>query len=244
MSVTSFEANLKNRCSACSLREICLPLGLDAGELTRLDDLVKRRRRVFAGQSLFRSGDPLQALAAVRTGFFKIYEVSASGQEQITAFPMDGELMGLDAISTDSHRGNAVALEDSEVCEIPFSRLERLLMDLPNLQHQFHKLLSGAIAADHSLMMVLGTMTAELKVAAFLLNLSDRMNARGLPRTVIRLPMSREEIGNYLGLKLETVSRMFSKLRDDGLITIEGRKTRINDYDALKLLCMQGYGRS
>jgi len=240
MSVTSFEANLKHRCSTCSLREICLPLGLDAEELVRLDDLVKRRRRVSAGQHLFRAGDPFQALAAVRTGFFKIYEVSAGGHEQITAFPMGGELMGLDAISTDDHRGNAVALEDSEICEIPFSRLEGLLSVLPRLQHQFHKLLSGAIATDHSLMMVLGTMTAELKVAAFLLNLSDRLATRGQPPLIIHLPMSREDIGNYLGLKLETVSRMFSKLRDDGLITTEGRKTKIHDREALRALCLQG----
>lgn len=240
MAVTSFEANLRQRCSNCSLREICLPLGLDAEELGKLDDLVKRRRRVFAGQHLFRAGDPLQSLAAVRTGFFKIYEVSAGGHEQITAFPMEGELMGLDAISTDAHRGNAMALEDSEVCEIPFTRLEALLSDLPRLQHQFHKLLSGAIASDHGLMMVLGTMTAELKVAAFLLNLSDRLDARGQPRAIIRLPMSREEIGNYLGLKLETVSRMFSKLRDDGLIATEGRRTQILDHKALRDLCLQG----
>jgi len=166
MSVTSFEANLKHRCSSCSLREICLPLGLDAEEMTRLDDLVKRRRRVFSGQSLFRAGDPLQTLAAY-VPVFKIYEVSVSGQEQITGFPMSGELMGLDAISTGAHRGNAVALEDSEVCEIPFTRLEDLLSDLPRLQRQFHKLLSGAIATDHTLVMILGTMTAEFKVAAF-----------------------------------------------------------------------------
>ncbi len=240
MGVASFETNLKNRCSSCSLREICLPLGLDAEELDKLDRLVKRRRRVFAGQHLFRAGDSFQALAAVRSGFFKIYEVSAGGLEQITAFPMAGELMGLDGISSGAHIGNAIALEDSEVCEIPFPRLEGLLSDLPRLQHQFHRLLSSAIASDHNLMMVLGTMTAELKVAAFLLNLSDRLHARAEPALVIHLPMSREDIGNHLGLKLETVSRMFSKLRDDGLIRTEGRKTEICNYEALKGLCVRG----
>ena len=240
MSVTSFEANLKHRCSNCSLREICLPLGLDADEMVRLDDLVKRRRRVFSGQPLFRAGDPLQSLAAVRTGFFKIYEVSVSGQEQITGFPMSGELMGLDAISTGAHRGNAIALEDSEVCEIPFTRLEGLLADLPRLQRQFHKLLSGAIATDHTLVMILGTMTAEFKVAAFLLNLADRRERRGEDPSEIPLPMSREEIGNYLGLKLETVSRMFSKLRNQDLIATEGRKTLIRDREALRALCQLG----
>lgn len=236
MVAMSFEANLKQRCSACSLREICLPLGLHREELIRIDDLVKRRRHVLAGQHLFRAGDAFLGLTAVRTGFFKIYETSPEGYEQITAFPMEGEIMGLDAISTETHRGSAIALEDSEVCEIPFSRLEGLLSVLPRLQHQFHRLLSGTIAADHGLMMVLGTMTAERKVAAFLLDFSERLEARGREPLTIHLPMSREEIGNYLGLKLETVSRMFSKLRDDGLIAAEGRTTRILDRDALKEL--------
>lgn len=243
MGISSFEAALKQRCSACSLREICLPLGLDAEELTKLDDLVKRRRRVFAGQHLFRAGDRFQALTAVRAGFFKTYEASTGGQEYITAFPMTGEIMGLDAISTGIHQGSALALEDSEVCEIPFPRLENLLCELPRLQRQFHKLLSGAIANDHVLMVVLGTMSAELKVAAFLLNLADRLAVRGAPNGVIQLPMSREEIGNYLGLKLETVSRMFSKLRDDGLISNEGRKTTIRDYEGLKALTLKDGAR-
>ncbi|MDA8391047.1 MAG: fumarate/nitrate reduction transcriptional regulator Fnr [Gammaproteobacteria bacterium] len=236
MLATNFETTLKQRCSACSLREICLPLGLDQRELSRLDDLIKKRRAIPAGQHLFRAGDPFQGLAAVRSGFFKIYEISESGYEQITGFPMGGELIGLDAISTGAHLGNALALEDSEVCEIPFARLEILLSELPRLQHQFHKLLSGAIVLDHSLLMVLGTMTAEHKLAAFLLNLADRLEMRGYSPLVIHLPMSREEIGNYLGLKLETVSRMFSKLRQEGLIEAEGRKVLIRKRDALKTL--------
>lgn len=239
MGVSSFEATLKQRCSTCSLRELCLPLGLDAQELLKLDELVNRRRRVFAGQHLYRAGDRFQALTAVRVGFFKTYEASKGGQEYITAFPMTGEIMGLDAISGGVHQGNALALEDSEVCEIPFTRLESLLCDLPRLQRQFHKLLSGTIANDHSLMVVLGTLPAELKVAAFLLSLADRLEARGATSSTVHLPMSREEIGNYLGLKLETVSRMFSKLRDDGLISNEGRKTTIRDHARLKALVLR-----
>lgn len=236
MVTQNLEKDLKKRCSECSLREICLPLGLNTEELQRLEEVVKIRRRVNAGQHLFRTKDHFQTLTVVRSGFFKVYEMSAEGQEQITAFPMEGELMGLDAIGTGAHRGSAVALENSDVCDIPFATLEGLLVHLPRLQHQFHRLLSGEIANNHNLMAVLGTRNAEHKVAAFLLDLSERLEARGHSPLTIRLPMSREDIGNYLGLKLETVSRMFSKFRDDGLIVTEGRKVFIRDLKALSLL--------
>lgn len=230
----SFQADLRARCSTCSLRELCLPLGLDDGDLVRLDTIINRRRRIAAGGYLFRAGDVFQALAAVRSGFFKVFEIGVDGQEQVSGFHMGGELMGLDAIGSGHHQGNAVALEDSEICEIPFDRLEGLLSDMPQLQRQFHRLLSGAIAADHGLMMILGTMSAEHKLAAFLLDLSDRRAARGHPPLALRLSMSREEIGNYLGLKLETVSRMFSQFRRAGLIDVDGRNIVIRDLAKLR----------
>lgn len=232
----SFQTDLRARCSTCSLRELCLPLGLDDKDLARLDTIVNRRRRIAAGTYLFRAGDTFQALSAVRSGFFKVFELGVDGQEQVSGFHMGGELMGLDAISTGRHQGNAWALEDSEVCEIPFDRLEELLGDMPRLQHQFHRLLSGTIAFDHGLMMMLGTMSAEHKLAAFLLNLSDRRAARGHPALTLRLSMSREEIGNYLGLKLETVSRMFSQFRRAGLIDVDGRNIAISDLAGLRAL--------
>lgn len=225
---------LKAACSTCSLRELCLPIGLDTEDLARLDTIINRRRRVKAGQHIYRSGDPFQHLWAVRVGFFKTYELNRMGQEQVSGFHMGGELMGMDAISTDFHTCSAVALEDSEVCEIPFGELEDLIREIPTLQRQFHRLLSKEITSDHNLVMLLGTMQADERLAVFLLNLSARLKARGYSPSTIHLSMSREEIGNYLGLKLETVSRTFSKLQKDGLIDVERRDLIINDMERLR----------
>ncbi|MFP5349594.1 MAG: fumarate/nitrate reduction transcriptional regulator Fnr [Gammaproteobacteria bacterium] len=227
---------LKAVCSACSLRELCLPLGMEADDLARLDATITRRQRVASGQHLYRMRDGFQSLYAIRSGFFKTYEINNDGREQINGFHMTGEIMGLDAISGDHHTCNAVALEDCEVCLIPFSQLETLLQDIPSLMRQFHRLMSREIAADHGMMMLLGTMSAEQKLAVFLSNLSQRLSARGLSPTVFRLSMSREEIGNYLGLKLETVSRTFSKLQEDGLIHVDRRNLTIRDAPALERL--------
>ena len=227
---------LKAACSACSLRELCLPVGLKNEDLSRLDAAIDRRRILKAGQHVYRSHDSFEALYAIRSGFFKTYELSNDGHEQINGFHMTGEIMGMDAIGTDRHACGAIALEDCEVCIIPFARLEELLHDIPSLMHQFHRLMSREIAADHGMMMLLGNMSAEQKLAAFLINLSDRLRARDLSPTVMRLSMSREEIGNYLGLKLETVSRMFSKFQEDGLVQVERRNLTITGLAALQQL--------
>lgn len=227
---------LKAACSACSLRELCLPVGLENEDLSRLDTAIDRRRQIKAGQHVYRLGDSFEALYAIRSGFFKSYELSNDGHEQVNGFHMTGEIMGFEAISADRHTCNAIALEDCEVCIIPFPRFEELLRDIPSLMHQFHRLMSREIAADHGMMMLLGNMSAGQKLAAFLINLSDRLGARGLSPTVMRLSMSREEIGNYLGLKLETVSRMFSKFQEDGLVQVERRNLTITGLPALQRL--------
>jgi CRP/FNR family transcriptional regulator len=225
---------LKAVCSKCSLRELCLPVGLESEDLARLDAAIDRRQRVPAGQHVYRVRDRFKALYAVRNGFFKTYEINNDGREQVNGFHMTGEIMGLDAISADNHTCNAIALEDCEVCIIPFHRLEELARDIPSLMRQFHRLMSREIAADHGMMMLLGTMSAEEKLAAFLLNLSQRLGARGLSPTVFRLSMSREEIGNYLGLKLETVSRAFSKFQEQGLLRVDRRNLTIADIAGLQ----------
>lgn len=227
---------LKSICSTCGLRQLCLPVGLAPGELERVDALITRRQHLPAGQHLYRQQDPFKALYAVRTGFLKTYDLNNEGGEQINGFHMSGELVGLDAISAERHVCNAVALEECEVCVIPFERLETLLQEIPSLMRQFHRLMSQEIAADHGMMMLLGTLSAEQKLAVFILNLSQRLHARGFSPTVFRLSMSREEIGNYLGLKLETVSRTFSKLQEDTLIAIDRRNLTIRDLPALERL--------
>ena len=227
---------IKTACSNCNLRELCLPFGLSIEELERLDDLVSTRRRLKRGEHLYRSGVPFDAIYAIRSGFFKTDVLLEDGREQVTGFQMAGELLGLDGISSEHHTCNAIALEDSEICAIPFSRLESLSREIHNLQHHFHKVMSREIVRDHGVMMLLGTMRAEERLAAFLLNLSQRFTARGFSHAEFYLRMTREEIGSYLGLKLETVSRAFSKFQEEGFIAVQQKHIRILDVAGLKAL--------
>jgi CRP/FNR family transcriptional regulator len=230
-------ANLKATCSSCSLHELCLPMGLGAEDTARLDSLLDgRRQRLRRGEYLYRAGDPFQSLYAIRNGFFKIVESNAEGEEKIIGFYMLGELMGMDAISTDQHQYHAVALEDSTVCEVPFNELEKLASRLPALQHHFHRLMSREIMEEERHMLMLGGMKAEQRLAAFLLGLSQRFAKRGYSPSHFYLRMTREEIGNYLGLTLETVSRLFSKFQKDCLISVQHKDIEIKDPAALKKL--------
>ena len=230
---------LRTACSTCGLKELCLPVGLSDAELERLDDLIHVRRTAKKGQSIYRSGEGFDALYAVRSGFFKTTILSEDGRDQVTGFYMGGELIGMDGISTDRHTCDAVALEDSEVCVIPFNRLEDLSREVPALQSHFHKVMSREIVRDHSVMMLLGSMRAEERLAAFLVNLSQRFVARGYSPSEFYLRMTREEIGSYLGLKLETVSRVFSKFQDEGMISVQQKHVRIIDIPRLRYLVGQ-----
>lgn len=205
-------------------------------EIHKVDELVGGRRRVKRGQHLYRAGDPFEAIYAVKTGFFKTDVLIEDGRDQVTGFLMAGELLGLDGISGESHTCNAVALEDSEVCLIPYEQLEQLSSEVRTLQRHFHKVMSREIVREHGVMMLLGTMRAEERLAAFLLNLSQRFTARGYSPTEFHLRMTREEIGSYLGLKLETVSRAFSKFQEDGLISVQQKYVRILDHERLRHL--------
>jgi CRP/FNR family transcriptional regulator, anaerobic regulatory protein len=194
-------ARLKTACSNCSLRELCLPIGLSPEEMSKLDDLVFVRRPVKRGEHLFRVGEPFDSLYAARSGFFKTKLLLEDGREQVTGFHMAGELMGMDGIGTERHTCDAVALEDSEVCVIPFERLEVLSREMEALQRHFHKVMSREIVREHGVMLLLGSMRAEERLAAFLLNLSQRLSTRGYSPSEFILRMTREEIGSYLGLK-------------------------------------------
>ncbi len=227
---------IKTACSSCNLRELCLPYGLNLEELERLDDLVSTRRRIKRGDHLYRAGEPFDAIYAIRSGFFKTDVLLEDGRDQVTGFQMAGELLGLDGISTEHHTCNAIALEDSEICSIPFNRLESLSREIHTLQRHFHKVMSREIVRDHGVMMLLGTMRAEERLAAFLLNLSQRFTARGFSHAEFYLRMTREEIGSYLGLKLETVSRAFSRFQEEGYIAVQQKHIRILDVGGLKAL--------
>ncbi|AHL34435.1 Crp/Fnr family transcriptional regulator [Pseudomonas brassicacearum] len=225
---------LKAACSNCSVLELCLPIGLTGGEVERLDTLIAQRVKVKKGAALYRTGDPLRSLYAVRLGFFKTSVLSVDGREQVTGFQMQGEMLGLDAISTDHYACNAIALEDSEVCPLPFSLLEKLAHDLPSLQHNLNKLLSREIVRDHGMLLMLGNMNADERLAAFVLNLSQRLNMRGYSSREFVLRMSREAIGSYLGLRLETICRGITHLRQEGLVDMRGRNVTILDLPGLK----------
>ncbi|TXH42799.1 MAG: fumarate/nitrate reduction transcriptional regulator Fnr [Burkholderiaceae bacterium] len=228
--------SFKVACSSCNLRELCLPVGLSADQLQRLDTLVGARKSVKRGEALFHVGEAFHALYAVRTGFFKTCVSSEDGRDQVTGFQMAGELLGLDGISQDHHTVDAIALEDSQVCVIPYSQLEELSREFNDLQHQFHKIMSREIVRDHGVMLLLGSMRAEERLAAFLLNLTQRLQARGFSASALILRMTREEIGSYLGLKLETISRTFSKFQDEGLLEVRQRQIAILDQEGLQRL--------
>ena len=226
-------AALRGACANCSMRELCLPVGLDPTEIATLDRLITRRQSLSRGDHLYRIGEDFEALYAVRRGFFKTLMLHDDGREQVTGFQMTGDILGMDAISTDVHACDAVALEDSEVCEIPFGELEGLSGQIPALQRHFHRTLSREIVRDQGLMMLLGSMRAEERLAAFLVNLSKRFGDRGYSRSEFNLRMTREDIGSYLGMKLETVSRTLSRFQGDGLITVQGKAITLVDLPAL-----------
>lgn len=224
---------IKVACSNCNLRELCMPLGLSSEEVDRLDHVVASRRRIKRGDLLYRNGEKFKSLYAIRTGFFKTRVAAEDGRDQVTGFQMAGEILGLDGIVSDLHSCDAIALEDAEVCVMPFERIEELSREISGLQRHMHRIMSREIVRDQGVMLLLGSMRAEERLAAFLLNLLQRLHARGFSQSELVLRMTREEIGSYLGLKLETVSRTFSKFAEDGIVEVKQRHVRILDPDAL-----------
>lgn len=221
-------------CASCSLRKLCLPEGIADAEFRRMASLVSARRTLRQGETLFRDGDRFVALYAVRTGFLKTHIGGRDGRDQVTAFQMAGDLLGLDGVASERHTCNAVALEDSQVCMIPYAGLESLCREVPGLLRQFHRVMGREIVRDQRTMLLLAGMRAEERLAAFILNLTSRLRARGFSAVAVVLRMSREEIGSFLGLKLETVSRTFSKLQDAGILDVRQRHVRVVDADALQ----------
>ena len=229
-------ATIKVACSNCNLRELCMPMGLKADELDRIEEVVALRRKVKRGGRLYSNGEKFTSLFAIRTGFFKTCITTEDGRNQVTGFQMAGEIIGLDGIVREHHTCDAVALEDAEVCVMPFDRIEELSREVVSLQRHVHKIMSREIVREHGVMLLLGSMRAEERLAAFLLNLVQRLHARGFSQSELLLRMTREEIGSYLGLKLETVSRTFSKFVEDKIVEVKQRHVRILDTEALKLI--------
>jgi CRP/FNR family transcriptional regulator len=228
--------DLKAHCSTCSLRELCLPVGLAPEDLKQVDALVNHRIKLKKGDSLYRAGEPFGSLYAIRLGSLKTTVLAEDGREQVSGYHMLGDIVGLDGLGTDRHGCQALALEDTEVCVLPFDRLEHLAQNVNALQRNLYQLLSKEISRDQNIMLLLGSMRAEERVVSFLLDLSKRYRQRGYSPIEFLLRMTREEIGSYLGLKLETVSRVFSRLQADGLIQAQGRDIKLLDPPALNEL--------
>ena len=227
---------LKISCAACSMHQLCLPMGLEDADIDRLDKIIGKRRRLERDEALYKMGDPFRNLYAVRFGHFKTYQINAAGESQITGFQMAGELLGMDAISGDRHHCDAVALEDSEVCEIPFAHLEELFGEVPTLLRHFHRIMSQEITREQNVMLLLGNMRAEQRFAVFLINLSARYAARGYSATRFQLRMSREDIGNYLGLTIESISRLLSRFKKLGLVQVDKREVELLEPARLKAM--------
>jgi CRP/FNR family transcriptional regulator, anaerobic regulatory protein len=228
--VRRFEAD----CAACAARASCLPGGLPRADLRKAQSIVYVRRPVKQSESLFVAGGESDAVYAVWRGAFKTTLVDGDGREQVTGFFIPGDLVGMDALGNGRHSDTAVALEDSQVCVMPYVLVDAMARELPALQHRLHAALSREIVHTHRSMIVLGSMRAEQRMARFLLNLSRSYLRRGLSAVDLRLPMSRGDIGSYLGLTVETVSRALAALRRDGFLDVRQRQVRILDAAGLE----------
>lgn len=221
-------------CQNCSISELCLPFSLNPQELEDLDNIIDRKRPIHKGDQLFHDGEQMQSLFAIRSGTFKTFTVDEHGEEQITGFHLAGDLLGFDAIATSTHPSFAKALETSMVCEIPYDTLDTLSNSVPKLKKQILRMMSTEIRSDQEMLTLLNRKNAEQRLATFISTLSIRYHARGLSSTEFRLSMTRSDIGNYIGLTVETISRLLNRFHKNGLIQVEGKLIKILDADKLK----------
>ncbi|GAB6197313.1 helix-turn-helix domain-containing protein [Lysobacter xanthus] len=227
---------LRRGCAQCSLQELCLPAGIGREDLEKLDEIVKRKRPVEPGERLFHQGDAMGSVFVARDGAFKTVLVNENGDEQVIGFHLPGELIGLDALGTGEHRCEAVALTRSNVCEVPFNDLSGVAARVPGLQRQLMRVIGQSVGRDQDHREILVRRQANERIALFLHGLSERLQKIGETGDRIRLPMSREDIARFLGLALETVSRGFTRLQEDQVISVYGRKVEILDMDELERL--------
>ena len=226
-------------CSDCRLSDLCIPIALKLEDVIELEKIVNRMYQLKKGDFLYQYGEPFQSIFAVRTGCVKTYQTTASGKEQITGFFLPGEILGADGIANNICEESAVALEATSVCSIPHEKLETLSMAIPSLQRHLFRLMGREIATEKKLTVLLGKNTAEERVASLLLSLSARYAKLGLSSNCFRLPMSRADIGNYLGLTTETVSRVFKKLQTNHIIAVDHKELEILSLPLLKQIALE-----
>jgi len=224
---------VKTACENCHVRKLCLPTSLQGEELNLMDDVVSDRFQLEKGDYLYKSGEKFKGLYAIKTGTIKTSGLTSDGDEQVTGFHLDGEVVGMDAIDEDSHPCDAIALSYTEVCLLPFDRLTEASAKVPNLLKDLTRIMSREIRREGHVLMLLGTATAKQRIARFLVNLYERLAKRGAEKNQISLQMSRQDIGNYLGLAIETVSRQFRTLQDLNIIKVDRRSIEILDMQKL-----------
>jgi CRP/FNR family transcriptional regulator len=219
----------RNDCSKCSLQALCLPASIDADDFERMNSIVQRRRPLKRGDILFNAGQKLNSIYVAREGAFKTVVYNTDGDSQVTGFHLPGEILGLDGLGTSQHTCDSVALTTADVCEIPLSELEKVAVQLPSLQHQLLKIIGQSMNRDQKHIEILSKRNAHERMAIFLHQLSERYRQLGRSGERFLIPMSRDDIGSYLGLVIETVSRTLGKMQDDGLIEVNGREVVIRD---------------
>lgn len=220
-------------CQNCSISELCLPFSLNNKELETLDNIIDRKLPIQKGEQLFNVGQPMNALYAIRSGTFKTYTIDKHGEEQITGFHLAGDLLGFDAIANAEHPSFAKALETSMICEIPYHTLDNLSNTMPKLKKQILRMMSTEIREDHEMLTLLNRKNAEQRLATFFSTLSSRYHARGLSASEFRLSMTRSDIGNYIGLTVETISRLLNRFDKNGLIAVNGKLITIVNIEKL-----------
>jgi CRP/FNR family transcriptional regulator len=230
---------LRRSCAACGLQQLCLPAAIAEDDLKRLDDIVQSRRPVDRGQTLFLPGTPFHALYVVRSGAFKTFVTNEQGETQILGFHLPGEILGLDAISAERHQCTAEALERTTVCEVPFARLSHIALQVPDLQRQLLRVISREVMRDHEHLVMLGRRQAQERLAIFLKSLSERYRRLKRDPALLTLPMSRYELANYLGLVVETVSRLFTRFQQMGVLEVRRKNVRILDFAKLEALAAE-----
>ena len=231
--ILAADGAISSDCMQCPFQHVCIPAQLEQDEIVRFSSIIRSTRQVKEGATLYRSGDVFTSIYAIRAGCFKTVIAGKAGQEQISGFHLPGEFIGLDGIFDTLQACDAVAMEASAACIIPFGALEKLARDSPAIQRHLHRMLSREIRRESTVMTLLGTMSADQRLATFLLNMSERLSCIGHSSMQFKLPMTRDELGSYLGIKLETVSRMFSRFQRMGLLSSKGRYVFILDAKGL-----------
>lgn len=221
-------------CGNCRLNTICLPISLHIDDIDKLNSIVQRGKPLQKGDYLYRANEPFDSVYAIRSGAVKAMTLSDNGEEQVTGFYLPGEVVGMDGIADNRYTNSVIALETASVCEIPFNRMEELSLQIPNLQRHFFQLMSREITQDQQIITLLSKSSAEERIAALLLSISSRNSRRQLSATAFRLPMSRTDIGNYLGLTIETVSRIFTRLQKQDVIHVDKKEVLINNMEKLR----------